>query len=35
MSNQQLAEVNHQKFEKPKLNSSFKDNIWGASVADM
>ena len=37
--NQQLAEELHKpnitKFEKRKLYSSFKDNIWDADIADM
>ena len=36
---QQLAEELHKpiigKFEKRKVYSSFKDNIWGADLADM
>ena len=39
MSNQELAEELHKpiirKFEKRKVYSSFKDNIWGADLADM
>ena len=39
ISNQQLAEELQKpiirKFEKHKVYSSFKDNIWGAVVADM
>ena len=39
MSNQQLAnelhKTNTKKFVKRKVNSSFKDNIWGADLADM
>ena len=39
MSNQQLAEELHKpmirKFEKGKLYSSFKDNIWGADLPNM
>ena len=37
--NQQLAEELHKtiikKFEKRKVHSAFKDNIWGADLADM
>ena len=37
--NQQLAEEPHQpiirKFEKRKIQAVFKDNIWGADLADM
>ena len=37
--NQQLAEELHKpiikKFEKRKVNAAFKDNIWGADLADM
>ena len=37
--NEQLAEELHKPiikiFEKRKVYSSFKDNIWGASLADM
>ena len=37
--NQQLAEELHKpiirKFEKRKVYSTFKDNIWGADLADM
>ena len=37
--NQQLAEELHKtiirKFEKRKVHASFKDNIWGAELADM
>ena len=39
MLNQQLAEKLHKpiirKFEKCKLYSSFKENIWGAFLANM
>ena len=39
ISNEQLAEelrnIINKKFEKCKVNSSFKDNIWGAVLADM
>ena len=39
MPNQQLAnelhKTNTKKFQKRKVNSSFKDNIWGADLADM
>ena len=39
MQRQQLLEELHKpiirKYEKPKLYSSFKDNIWGADLADM
>ena len=39
ISNQQLAEELHKsitrKFEKQKITSSFKDNIWSADLADM
>ena len=39
ISNEQLAEelrnTINKKFEKCKVNSSFKDNIWGAVLADM
>ena len=39
MSNQQLTEGLHKaivrKFEKRKVHSSFKNNIWGADLADM
>ena len=37
--NQQLTEELHKpiikKFEKSKVNAAFKDNIWGADLADM
>ena len=37
--NQQLAEELHKpiirKFKKRKVHSTFKDNIWGADLADM
>ena len=37
--NQQLAEELHKttirKFEKRKVRAAFKDNIWGADLADM
>ena len=37
--NQQLAEELHEpiirKFEKRKVHAAFKDNIWGADLADM
>ena len=37
--NEQLAEELHKpmirKFEKRKVHSSFRDNIWGADLADM
>ena len=37
--NQQLAEEHHKriikKFEKRKVHAAFKDNIWGADLADM
>ena len=37
--NQQLAEEIHKpiirKFEKRKVHAAFKDNIWGADLADM
>ena len=37
--NQQLAEEFHKpiirKFKKRKVHSAFKDNIWGADLADM
>ena len=37
--NQQLAEEIHQpiikRFEKRKVHAAFKDNIWGADLADM
>ena len=37
--NQQLAEELHKpiirKFEKTKVHAAFKDNIWGADLADM
>ena len=37
--NDKLAEELHKsiirKFEKRKVHSSFKDNIWGADLADM
>ena len=37
--NQQLAEELHKpiikKFEKRKVHAAFKDNIWGADLADM
>ena len=37
--NQQLAEEIHKpiirKFEKRKVDAAFKDNIWGADLADM
>ena len=39
MSNQQLAEESHKtvirKFEKHKIYSSFKDNVWVADLADI
>ena len=39
MSDQQLAEELHKpiikKFKKRKVHSSFKDNIWGADLADI
>ena len=39
MSNQQLSNKLHKpiirKFNKRKVYSSFKDNIWGADLADM
>ena len=39
MSNQLIAQELHKpiirKFEKRRVYSSFKDNIWGADVADM
>ena len=39
MSNQELAEELHKpiirKFEKCKVYSSLKDNVWGADLADM
>ena len=39
MSNKELAEElqkpNITKFNKRKVHSSFKDNIWGADLADM
>ena len=39
MSNQQLANELHKpiirKFEKRKVYSSFKDNIWGIDLADI
>ena len=39
MSNQELAKELHKpiirKFEKPKVYSSFRDNIWGADLVDM
>ena len=39
MTNQQLAEDLHKpvirKFEKPKMYSSFKDNIWDADLEDI
>ena len=39
MSNQQLADELHKpiikKFKRGKVYSSFKDNIWGADLADM
>ena len=39
MSNKQLAEELHKpiirKFKKREVYSSFKDNIWGADLADM
>ena len=37
--NEQLAEELHKpiirKFEKRKVYSSFRDNVWGADLADM
>ena len=37
--NKQLAEELHKpiirKFKKRKVSSAFKDNIWGADLADM
>ena len=39
MSKKELAEKLHKpiikKFEKPKVQSPFRDNIWGADLADM
>ena len=39
MSNEQLAKELHKpiirKFKKRKVYSGFKDNIWGADLADM
>ena len=39
MSNQQLADELHKpiirKFKRLKVYSSFKDNVWGADLADM
>ena len=39
MPTQMLVEELHKpiirKFEKGKVNSSFKDNIWGADLVDM
>ena len=39
LQNQQLAEELHKpiikKFEKRKVHTEFKDNIWGADLADM
>ena len=39
LQNQQLAEELHKpiirKFEKRKVHAAFKDNIWGADLADM
>ena len=39
MSNKELAEELHKpiirKFEKRKVHSSFKDNSWGADLADI
>ena len=39
LQNQQLAEELHkpiiEKFEKRKIHAAFKDNIWGADLADM
>ena len=39
MTNQQLDEQSHKlinkKFEKRKVYSYFKDNIWGAELANM
>ena len=39
MSNQQLADKLHKaiirKFKRRKVYSSFKDNVWGADLADM
>ena len=39
MSNQQLADELHKpiirKFKRRKVYSSFKDNVWGADLADM
>ena len=39
MSNQQLSEELHKviirKFEKLKIQSPFKDNIWGADLENM
>ena len=39
IGSQQLAEIFHKqiikKFEKRKIYSSFKDNIWDADLADM
>ena len=39
MSNQKLADKLHKpmirNFKRTKFHSSFKDNIWGADIADM
>ena len=39
LQNQQLAEELHKpiirKFKKRKIHAAFKDNIWGADLADM
>ena len=39
LQNQQLAEELHRpiirKFEKRKVHAAFKDNVWGADLADM
>ena len=39
MKNQELAEELHKpiirKFEKQKVDSSFKDNLWGANLSDI
>ena len=38
MPNQELEDLNksiNRNFEKRKVHSSFKDNIWGVNLADM
>ena len=35
LQNRQLAKELHKEFEKRKVHAAFKDNIWGADLADM